>query len=66
MINTLEDEIRRVLNLYSQENQSDSPDFILATYLTSCLNAFNFAVRRRDEWHDFKPFGRETGLLGKL
>jgi len=40
-----------LLNIYSKENGSDTPDFLLAAFLTSCLSAFDSAVRQRDVWH---------------
>ena len=45
-------ELRRVLNGVSAENGSNTPDFILAQYLVSCLNAFDHAVKARDSWYD--------------
>lgn len=39
------------LNSNSMENISDTPDFILAQYLSDCLNAFDGAVLRRRKWH---------------
>jgi len=49
------EEIRRVLNLYSMENTSDTPDFILAAYLLDCLQAFAKATKRREEWYGRFP-----------
>lgn len=43
----------KVINSNSLENASDTPDFILASFLTSCLGAFDAAVNRRTEW--YKP-----------
>ena len=34
-------ELRELLNRRSMENGSDTPDFILAQYLTDCLRAWN-------------------------
>lgn len=45
------DELRALLNRYSLENQSDTPDFILANYLISCLEVFAVATRERESWH---------------
>lgn len=42
-----ERELRFLINRFSMENQSNTPDFILAEYLSGCLNAFNYAVQRR-------------------
>jgi len=44
-------ELRALLNRYSRENISDTPDFILASYMLSCLTSFDTATRHRDEWH---------------
>ena len=46
----VEDEIRAVLNRYSAEAPSGTPDHILAAYLIDCLKAFNEAVTLRAEW----------------
>ena len=34
------------------ETRSNTPDFILARYLTDCLEAFDRATVRRDEYYD--------------
>ena len=47
----VEAEIRSVLNRYSQENYSNTPDFILARYVSKCLDAFNEAVNIREGWY---------------
>ena len=48
---TLEQEIMLVLNANSAENDSNTPDFILAQYLMGCLAAWNAACKRRDKWY---------------
>lgn len=45
----LEEEIRAAINRSSAENGSNTPDFILAKYLMSCLDAFNNAVNYREK-----------------
>lgn len=47
----LQKEIEKLLNSYSAENASNTPDFILAEYLLGCLNVFNNAVSRRTDWY---------------
>lgn len=47
-------EIETVLNRYCKENDSNTPDFILATYLMDCLKAFNNAVSSREKWYNNK------------
>lgn len=37
----MEKEIQEILNKYSEENNSNTPDFILAQYLMDCLEVFN-------------------------
>lgn len=43
-------ELSQLINKYSKENESNTPDFILAKYLEHCLNAFNVATYSRDDW----------------
>ncbi len=43
--------IEAVINDCSMENESDTPDFILADYLKNCLEAFDRAVNARRNWH---------------
>lgn len=53
-----QDEIESLINRYSQENGSNTPDFILASYLNDCLKAWNSAVNARETW-----YGRKVNLL---
>jgi hypothetical protein len=53
---TFEHELQKLINRFSVENRSDTPDFILAQYLQQCLTSFNYCVRRRDQWHGFVPW----------
>jgi hypothetical protein len=45
------DELTTLLNRYSRENQSNTPDFILASYLMRCLYAYEEAVTQRDKFY---------------
>ncbi len=49
-----EKELTMLINKYSIENGSDTPDFILARYLIKCLHAYEVTVGNRDEWFDEK------------
>lgn len=49
-MNDFRDELSNIINRYSRENGSNTPDFILAAYLDNCLAAFDLAVRTREEW----------------
>lgn len=46
-----EKELESLLNRYSKENGSDTPDFILAEYLIGCLENFNNTVGKRTTWY---------------
>ncbi len=55
-------ELEHLINRHSKENGSDTPDFMLAEYLTDCLIAFDKAVTAREKW-----YGRERKVgSGKL
>jgi len=41
-------ELSELLNRYSKENDSNTPDCVLAQYLGDCLRAFNLAVNTRE------------------
>lgn len=47
-------ELEDLINRYSMENGSNTPDFILSEYLSSCLISYNLATNRRDKWYGFK------------
>jgi hypothetical protein len=46
-----EEKLRALLNRTCQENESNTPDFILAEFLSQSLAAFNLAVVCRDKWY---------------
>ena len=45
------EELTKLLNKMSEENTSNTPDYILAEFMLSCLTAFNNGVVIRDRWH---------------
>lgn len=47
---SFERDLASLLNRYSRENGSNTPDFILARYLVQCLDAWNENVSRRTAW----------------
>jgi hypothetical protein len=55
VLTAFEQELRRLINRMSMENESNTPDFILAEYMNACLAAYTFATRRREQW-----YGREV------
>lgn len=49
-----QDELQNLINRHSLENESNTPDYILAEYLKGCLELFNKTSRAREQW-----YGRE-------
>ena len=61
-----------LLNKYSKENDSNTPDFILAEYLMLCLEAYNKTLQVRESWYGRNierlidnPMPKPSGLLVK-
>ena len=57
-----EKELSSLINRYSMENGSNTPDYILARYLVKCLENYNDAVCTRNCWYGtdqtvFSAFG---------
>lgn len=46
------DQLCKLLNSNSKENGSNTPDFILARYMTDALVAFDRAVADRDKFYN--------------
>lgn len=57
---TFNDDLTTLINKHSVENDSDTPDYILAQYIAWCLIGFNNATRARDNWHGFVPFPKQA------
>lgn len=43
--------LEELLNSYSRENVSNTPDYILADYLLTSLASFDKAVQEREDWY---------------
>lgn len=54
---SFETELEHLINKYSKENDSNTPDFILAEYLKGCLDVFNNIVPKRDKWYGVQATG---------
>ncbi len=50
-----------LINRYSRENASNTPDWILAQYIESCLLAFETTTQQRETWYGRNP--RPSGLI---
>ena len=44
-------EMGDLLNAHGAENGSNTPDFVLATYLARCLDVFDEITQARDQWY---------------
>lgn len=53
-MNKFKKELENLINSHSIENGSNTPDFILAEYLSICLMAFEKSVGSRDVWYGRK------------
>jgi len=60
--NRFQKELEDLINKHSLENNSDTPDFILAEYLMSCLNTWNVFSNKRRDW--YRPESVGTEILG--
>ncbi len=47
---SFQQELEQLINKHSQENGSNTPDFVLASYLKSCLDTWNLHTAERDRW----------------
>ena len=45
-------QLTTLINKHRKESGSDTPDFILAKYLISCLKAFEIACIERDDFYE--------------
>ena len=55
-LTSFENELQQLINRFSVESVSNTPDFILAQYLRDCLYAFDSATKRREHWYGRKTF----------
>lgn len=60
-------DLQSAINRNSAEKGSNTPDFILAEYLVSCLRAFDAAIQARELWYGIylKP-GASSCPCGRL
>lgn len=55
MEKSLGKQLAELLNSYSVENASNTPDWILADYLLGCLGVFEESTKKRDHWYGIAP-----------
>ena len=49
-IENFKHDLAKLINIYSLEQLSNTPDFILAEYLTNTLLEFDKLMQSRDDW----------------
>ena len=49
------DDLTRLINKHSMENNSNTPDYILAQYIHGCLLIFERAIQQRENWYGRDP-----------
>lgn len=45
------EELKDLINKYSMEERSNTPDFLLAEYLSRTLGLFDVIVEQREKWY---------------
>jgi len=50
-----ERDLSRLLNRYSKEGASNTPDFLLARFLLGCLTVWNDTSQQRESWYGREP-----------
>jgi len=55
-------DLEALINRHSLENESDTPDFLLAAYLQRCLTLFGDVVRMRDTWYGQARHGQMAAV----
>jgi hypothetical protein len=69
MDETLQRAIEHAINAHCAENDSNTPDFLLAEYMLGCLKVFNNTIRQREQWYgrdpNIGPAGINTSHLAK-
>ena len=59
-------ELEILINKNSLENGSDTPDFILADYLTMCLETFDKTLQAREQWYGRNLKRMDVKLIDSL
>lgn len=54
-------ELQNLINKYSRESDSNTPDFLLAEYLEDCLNAYNKIAFGKEKW--LRPLEKDRSEL---
>lgn len=50
-VKTFKEELTELLNKHSKDNDTNTPDFILAGLITDFLESLERVIKARDQWH---------------
>jgi hypothetical protein len=50
-VTEFERELEGLINKHSKENDSNTPDFLIAQFLVRCLDAWNETSNAREKWY---------------
>jgi len=64
-VKNFETELTGLINHYSIENASNTPDFILAQFISGCLESFNGAVQQREKWYGRQADDADRATQGR-
>jgi hypothetical protein len=56
-------DLETVINCHSRENGSNTPDFILAEFLSTVLVAWDTAIQRRNAWYNAEPAPKDLASM---
>ena len=59
-IENFKHDLAKLINIYSLEAVSNTPDFIIAEYLTNTLLEFDKLMRSRDNWYGYSQRPRRS------
>lgn len=64
-IPTFKEALKSLINRYSIESGSNTPDYFLVEYILDCLEAYSRTVYRRDKHYGFKPWITNDDLVNE-
>ena len=59
-IENFKHDLAKLINIYSLEAVSNTPDFIIAEYLTNTLLEFDKLMQSRDNWYGYSQRPRRS------
>ena len=57
---TFEEALKTLINQYSKENDSNTPDYLLANFLNEVLISYSATLRARDKWFNINVWADKS------